>query len=309
MKKWLLGILVLLLILFGFVYFYIPGTLYVHRTISFATNPHGFHRSIMNEKNWPMWWPGEKKGDAYQFNGNSYRFIDTRISAVVLEISSDNFIDTSMMNIIHNGTDSVTILWEGTTESPSSPFNRIGKYLSAVKIRKDMSVILDSITGFYSKQENIYGIEIRKEKVVDSTLLQNFTVSKGYPDIDLIYSLIDQLQEYASSRNAKQTGNPMLNISTQDSMTYTTKVAIPVDKRLENSGKISYKWMLGGGNILVADVTGGPVSIKKAFDKLEEYVSDTRRIPPAIPFESLITDRRKERDTSKWVTRLYYPVM
>jgi hypothetical protein len=67
--------------------------------------------------------------------------------------------------------------------------------------------------------------------------------------------------------------------------------------------------MLGGGNILVTDVNGGPSAIKYAFDRLEEYVSDTKRIPPAIPFESLITDRRKERDTSKWITRIYYPVM
>ena len=309
MKKWLLGGLILLAILIGFVYFYIPGSLYLHTTVNFPTNPHGFHRHIMNEKNWTKWWPGEKKGDAYHFNNNQYRFIDTRINAVVVEISSDNFIDTTMLNVIPGITDSVTIFWEGSTKSPSSPFNRIGTYLSAVKIKKDMGVILDSLTTYYSKQQNIYGIEIRKEKVVDSTLLQNFTVSKGYPDIDLIYTLIDQLQEYTASQSAKQTGFPMLNISTEDSITYITKVAIPVDKRLASSGNMTYKWMLGRGNILVADVKGGPAAIRYAFEKIEEYVSDTKRIPPAIPFESLITDRRKERDTSKWVTRIYYPVM
>ena len=130
-----------------------------------------------------------------------------------------------------------------------------------------MGVILDSLTTYYSKQQNIYGIEIRKEKVVDSTLLQNFTVSKGYPDIDLIYTLIDQLQEYTASQSAKQTGFPMLNISTEDSITYITKVAIPVDKRLASSGNMSYKWMVGRGNILVADVTGGPAAIRYAFEK------------------------------------------
>ena len=30
---------------------------------------------------------------------------------------------------------------------------------------------------------------------------------------------------------------------------------------------------------------------------------------PAIPFESLITNRLEEPDTSKWVTKIYYPFL
>jgi hypothetical protein len=67
--------------------------------------------------------------------------------------------------------------------------------------------------------------------------------------------------------------------------------------------------MLGGGNILITEVKGGPASIKKAFNEMETYITDYRRTAPAIPFQSLITDRSKEPDTSKWVTKIYYPVM
>ena len=283
--------------------------MYVNRNISLPVNPGGFHRIIMNEKNWVKWWPGKKDQDAYLLNDHRFRIIDKRINALVIEISSDHLSDTSFLNIIHTGNDSVSILWQANIESPASPFNRIGKYFSVTKLNKDMKHILDSMRTYYSDQLNIYEIDIRKEKVVDSTLLQNFAITKGYPGIEFIYSLIDQLQEYAKSKSARQTGYPMLNINTEDSINFITKVAIPVDKRLESSGNISYKWMLGGGNILVTDVKGGPATIKHAFEKLEEYITDNKRIPPAIPFESLITDRSREKDTSKWITRIYYPVM
>ena len=67
--------------------------------------------------------------------------------------------------------------------------------------------------------------------------------------------------------------------------------------------------MLGGGNILVTDVKGGPYNIAKAFEAVEKYTEDHNRMAPAIHFQSLVTDRRQERDTSKWITRIYWPVM
>ena len=67
--------------------------------------------------------------------------------------------------------------------------------------------------------------------------------------------------------------------------------------------------MLPGGNILITEVKGGPEEIKKAYRQVELYISDFQRVAPAIPFESLVTDRRAEKDSTKWITRIYYPVM
>ena len=63
------------------------------------------------------------------------------------------------------------------------------------------------------------------------------------------------------------------------------------------------------GNVLVTEIKGGTYTIKKSFDQLENYLTDAKRTSPAIPYEMMITDRSKETDTAKWVTRLYYPVM
>jgi hypothetical protein len=41
---------------------------------------------------------------------------------------------------------------------------------------------------------------------------------------------------------------------------------------------------------------------------MKNYVEDNKKTSPAIPYQSLITNRLTETDTTKWVTKLYYPV-
>lgn len=101
----------------------------------------------------------------------------------------------------------------------------------------------------------------------------------------------------------------MLNVHKNGDSSYLVKVALPVDKQLKDAGDIQYRWMLKGGNILVTEIKGGPSKIEKAFTEMRNYVEDHQRIAPAIPFQSLVTDRREEPDTNKWITKLYWPVM
>jgi hypothetical protein len=60
---------------------------------------------------------------------------------------------------------------------------------------------------------------------------------------------------------------------------------------------------------LKTGVTGGPLTIKKAHEAIDEYMKDHILSQPAIPFEILVTDRSKETDTSKWKTTIFYPSM
>jgi hypothetical protein len=183
------------------------------------------------------------------------------------------------------------------------------RFFTANKIKKGIPELLQSIKSYHSNTLNLYGYDIQKKSVVDSTLISTSKEIKGYPSTAVIYSLIDELKNYIQQQAANETGYPMLNIFTKDSITYLVKVAIPVDKKLPSSGNISYRWMLGGGNILITEVKGDNQEIQKAYTQIQQYISDYKRVAPAIPFESLVTDRRKQPDSSQWITKIYYPVM
>jgi hypothetical protein len=63
------------------------------------------------------------------------------------------------------------------------------------------------------------------------------------------------------------------------------------------------------GYILVGEVKGGMVTVAAAEKRMADYAFDHQKTAPAIPFQSLITDRMQEKDTGKWITRIYYPVL
>ncbi|MBC7946900.1 MAG: GyrI-like domain-containing protein, partial [Chitinophagaceae bacterium] len=220
-----------------------------------------------------------------------------------------NFIAFSSLTPYGANPDSTRLLWEAKIPTSYNPFKRVRAYLKARKFEADIKSLMTTMQQHYSRIDNVYGFDIQKASVVDSTLVSTFEISASNPGIEKVYALIDQLKRHVAMNGAVEKGHPMLNISPYKEGQYITRVAIPVDKILPTSGNITYKWMLGGGNILITEVKGGQLQINKAFEEIENYVIDHRRAAPAIPFLSLVTDRRLEPDSTKWVTKIYYPVM
>jgi effector-binding domain-containing protein len=222
-------------------------------------------------------------------------------------VGSKNSVSTELIFLPHED-DSTVLTWNGLEEANSNPFSRMSNFSWIKNINNDLHFLLSKIQSFYSNEDNVYGLHIQKDFVADSNFIFTSTTSANYPATDIIYKMIDRLRNYVSKNGAKETGYPMLNIL-KEGDAYVVKVALPIDERLADSGDIKYRWMLKGGNILVAEVKGGPHQIEKAFNEMADYVEDHGRVAPAIPFQSLITDRRQEPDTNKWVTKIYWPVM
>ncbi len=318
MRKWIVIFLISLAVLVASLYILIPNSIFIHKSVTINISQTAIKRLLKDDSNWKKWWPGndstsvDKNGNAIMsFNGNTYAITDRKFSSTLLAINkeTDTIAHTSL-NIVENSKTSVNLDWEAQMLTSSNPFERLKIYLASKKISNDMAALINQMQAFLSSQSNVYGgIDIRQQSVVDSTLISTYDSIKGYPSVEFIYGLIDKLRKYTSSQQAVVTGNPMLNIFTKDSIEYIVKVALPVNKKLPSNGNISYKWMLPGGNILVTEVKGDALAINKAFEQVELFVNDYGRDAPAISFLSLITDRQLEKDSTRWITRIYYPVM
>jgi hypothetical protein len=295
MKRISLILAIVLLLVLAFTYLFIPNKITVSQRLNIPANREAIFRKLGDTTEWTKWWPGEYKANnvnsSFMINGLRYKLDDKKLTCLSVNANE------------------TTISLNGVIPTSYNPIRRIQLFFTANKIKKDANTLIQSIKSQYSTTTSLYGYDIQKKLVVDSILLSTSKEIKEYPSINIIYSLIDELKTYIKQQSANETGNPMLNIFTKDSVTYLVKVAIPVDKKLPSSGNISYRWMLGGGNILITDVKGGEGEIQKAYVQIQNYISDYKRVAPAIPFESLVTDRRQEPDSSKWITRIYYPVM
>lgn len=157
--------------------------------------------------------------------------------------------------------------------------------------------------------KDLYGYDIKNEKVQMQFLLSTNKVFPHYPTTEDIYSLVSIIRDHISKTDGKEEFFPMLNIESKDSINYFVRVGVPVNKKLPDGGNVALMQMVKDGNILVTEVKGDPKTINKAIKQVEKYISDYQRSIIAIPFQSLETDRSKEPDSSKWITKIYYPVV
>ena len=317
MKKWMIGVMAGVVVVVVALYVFIPNFIFVKKSTIINISQPAIFRLLIESDQWNKGWPGKgsttemKDTSRYvYFNGYSYSLTDKKYGSLILSIHRGaDTVATSALNIISISKDSVMLEWEAFIASSYNPLKRIQIYQQSKKIENDIGILLGRMDAYYSKPANVYGIIVTQQSVTDSTLFFTYDSTKGYPGTELIYSLISQLKKYIAGQQANVTGYPMLNIYTKDSVTYLVKVALPVDKKLPPSGKMAYKWMLPGGNILVTEVKGDARDINNAVKQMEFFINDYGRKAPAIQFLSLITDRLQEKDSSIWITRIYYPVM
>ena len=313
MKKWLIGIVFLFLLFSLCTSLLIPRKIFVSTLVTARTNQSALHRFLSADSNWQKWWPASAsaKGSSILFELDGYAFKKSKplYNSFKIAIEKNNNIDSSLLGLFIVNKDSVKIEWSLTIETGLSPFDKIRQYSRAKKIRQELEMILVAMQNYVSDVKNVYGLDIRKELVKVEYLISAKKVFTHYPTTADVYEMVSQLKSYITREQAKEEDHPMLNINAADSANFEAQVAIPIDKKLPDSGIFSSKRMLKNGNILVAEITGGNKMSALAMKQMELYVTDNQYNNIAIPFYSLVTNRMTEKDSSKWVTRIYYPVM
>ncbi len=317
MKKWIAVILVLVVLLIAGVYFFIPVTLTVSNFTVAHCSSSGANRAIIQKENWKKFWQGKvfitpqktfSHDDVFVYNNDSFRVTKLLQNAVQISISGNGTEAKSLLLFLPLTKDSVQINWSCQMPTSTHLFNRIQQYRQAVQTKKNMTDILRNINLFVSKDENVYGISIQQTSTKDTSLVSTKMTSKTYPSTEQVYMLIEKLQAYVKENQAVQTGYPMMNVTQVSKGNYVLMTAIPVNKLLPETGDITYKRMIPG-NFLTATITGGDATVSNAQTQMQQYFQDYNRTAMAIPFQYLVTDRSKETDTSKWVTKMYFPVM
>jgi hypothetical protein len=167
--------------------------------------------------------------------------------------------------------------------------------------------LVNEMKKYFAISSNVYGMKITEEKVKDSTMIALKQTFDHYPSTKEIYTMIHSIQKYVKDNGGTESDYPMLNVHKEGVRRYQTMVAVPTNKDLPANEKFELKKMVLG-NILKAEVTGDVERVKNGEKELANYVDDYHKISPAIPFQSLVTDRISQPDSTKWITRLYYPI-
>jgi len=308
MKK---GIIILALVLIASLiagYFLIPGSQQFILSTTINCTDEGALRIIQNKEKWQQWWPGEKADkELYSFENARYRINKIMLNGFEATIYHNSDSAKSYLQVLPEGADSSEFQLSCMYVFSSNPFIRYAEYFRLKKMQKNMSEWLMAVKSFFEKEENIYGMKIEIQKVKDSSLVSIKNSFTHYPTTEEIYSMVSSLKEYIMQKKGVENNFPMLNVYKSGTESYEAMVAIPTKWDIPMEGNFKLKKMVLG-NILVGEVKGGVQKVMEAEKQLSYYVNDHQKASPAISFQSLVTNRLQEPDTSKWITKLYYPV-
>lgn len=305
MKRFLLIIIVLLVAFTAVVYVFIPTEIPIGQIMKVETSERGINRFILRPENWKAWWPG-KPGAAYTFKGYSFSPVKATLSGVEMTIGKENNTVKSKLLYAVTGEKEVELTWLAPVKTSYNPFKRMSEYMEAQSLAGNMHELLVAMKNFLNDDRKVYGLDFKVEKVQDTLVLTTKRSFSKSPETKNVYGVIEVLRKNIRQNKLAGIDSPMLNITLTDGA-YQVTAAIPVNKKIAKNKEV-YMSELVPGNVLTAKVTGGNYTVKTGLETMKNYLDDHRLISPAIPFQQLITNRQMEKDTSKWVTRLYYPI-
>ena len=316
MKKIVFIILLALILIFlSLVYILIPKKISVVTTRFSNCTLNGAERMILYTNKWAAWWPGtiERQADSnnlpsFIFKNHIYKPGIVALDNIEVSIIYNDVLTKTELVIVPTSKDLVELNWLSEEIITSkNPLERIKQYLRAGKVKNDLDSLLTKLRSFLENKENIYGVNVNEVRVKDSVLITTRFTTSLYPSTTEIYSAVNKLRKYITEQNAISNNFPMMHVDQIDSIHYETMIAIPVNKALQATDNMVAKRMVLG-NILEAEIKGGEATVRKGMEQLENYKKDHDMESPAIPFALLVTDRSKEPDSTKWITRIYYPV-
>jgi hypothetical protein len=308
MKKWFIGLVLALAIAVAAVYLFIPADIRVRKVMAIRANEKGIYPFLQSKDGIAKWWPEKNGGGTgFSFNGGRYTITQQLLHGIKMAISKNNDSLNSEIEVAALNIDSMEIVWNTSVAAGANPISRISSYNNAVAVKKDMENILLQLKNFLEKPENIYGINAELSKIKDTLMIATETTTHGIPGNTVIYGLVQKLTQYIAAGGSTATNAPMLNIFTEDSIVFKTMVAIPVNKQLPETAVFKIKRMIPG-NVLVAEARGDAAAVQQALKNLDTYRANYNYTAPAKPFQSLVTNRLLEADSSKWITKLYWPV-
>jgi len=298
---WLVLVIIFLLSIAS-IYIFIPREIDVSASRLVRCNVNAAFRNAGDESSWRKWWPaGADSGYSYHVGGQIYPNVEVRLK------KGERSMPGTLTSVVAGLSDSTILFWKCRLSGGNTPWSRVAAYREAISVKKKMVVALSSLGVWLEKPANAYGIDLHKVMLRDSALMVLQRETATYPSTADIYRWIHSIRNFVNRKGAKETNFPMLHVNRLTVNSYQCMVAIPIDRTLKPGEGFIFRRFVPW-KALAGEVHGDARKAEEAMDQLQRYVSDYQIVAMAIPFQSLATERDREPDSTRWVTRVIVPI-
>ena len=298
MRK-IIGIIsVILLLSLAAIYAFIPSQISIYGSQMVYQPTSSVTRAMTQISKWSEWMPKEI----------ALKATSALVATIEADLNQDG-IQVPIVFSIENGEGNNCFIRYETNLNYNgwSPFEKIQFALFGKKIKHQLDLVLAAATAHCNYTKGIYGFDIVETKVKDSSYVAIDQILTDTPSLVQIYQMVDQLTAFINTQKGKAIGDPMVNITRADANKIYIQVAIPIQKDIPVNGAFSIKKMVLG-NLLSVKVQGDLAKVNEAFEATKQYITDKQKYSPAIPFVIYNTHRLLEKDSSRWVSTINYPI-
>ncbi|MEN9547894.1 MAG: hypothetical protein RIR12_485 [Bacteroidota bacterium] len=304
MKKVIIAVGVLLIVTIPASYLFVSNKLKVGADAFASLNIKAIEREMLDTSTWKKWWPGDR---LFTYKGAQFLFEKPLPGTTKFAMIYNKDTLPGLLLFTDNKDGRSYILWRCELTTGNNPITKWIKYVKARKIKSLLTELTNTLSGHLT-EKNIYGFTPVKSKVKDSILLTTKTIFDHYPTLQELKQLELKLFGYLAKQKVTPKSKPMLSVIKDGNEQYFTMMGVATDVFIPSTLGFEPKLVLKNGNIIEAEYKGGPIATQNAYAQFETYKNDMLFSAPAISYQLLVTDRSTEPDTSKWITRFYYPV-
>jgi effector-binding domain-containing protein len=326
----LLAILLVLVI----ISFFLPSKVHVERSLEMKAKPEIAFALVNNLKSWEEWSPWHKidpqmklvystitegANASYSWTSDHDKVGNGRLT--ILESSPSTHIKTQLnfgnmspsyadFNFTPTA-DGVKVIW---TMDADMGMNPVARYFG---------LMIDKMMG-PDYEKGLAGIKELAEKVPEKVTIAGFDFEDRMIGAMKVFGIREKMPvanltsanfsewygtigKLIAKQKLKYAGAPMALYYSYDNATTDIEAAIPVEGDGKDAGKVKYH-EIQGGRAIVVKFYGNYNGVEPVYNAAFEYIGKNGLKSNGPPMEIYITDPAIERDTSKWLTEIAFPV-
>jgi effector-binding domain-containing protein len=327
----IVGVSILLLILvLGIISFFLPSKIEIEKSIVIKALPEVVFEQVNDLHNWEKWSPwmegdttmdikyfGNEKGEGAGFEWKSEnRYSGSGTITILTSVSNDSilyeieFIKRGKasgnfgFNKVENGT---RVNW---VMKMNLGLNPLARYMRSFLIKR---ISRDFENGLENLKRNIESARAIDQALVETIQISGFEYAgiraKAKPSefgFKMIFFL-KELKDY-TKRNHLKINNPSFSIlysSNKDEIDFET--GVPVEKAGKET-KIIKSGKINACKAATLDYYGPYSGIEKGYNVINKWIAENKKKVSGVTFEVYITNPENEKDSTKWLTKIYFPI-
>ena len=188
----------------------------------------------------------------------------------------------------------------------SRPMNLMGEYFLSAAYESGLAALKEVAETAPVVKDLCYDVEIIELPTMNYLLISG----EIHPaDIAAFYTdKYPKIMGYVAENGGEMSGFPSgIYFSWSDTLTKMA-AGIPVNKEIDGNDEIEAR-VFGGGQALQIEYYGPYDGVGPAHYAIEDYSNENEIDLEGFAMEIYVTDPAEEPDTSKWLTRIVYPIV